>query len=154
MKTKICNQCGDEKPLDDFYALPANKDGRAGHCKECHKARVKLRAQTNPAVQAYDRERAKRPERIAKSQANTKRWRQEHPVAYRAQNAVNNAIRDGKLMKGPCCICGTPENVHAHHTDYSRPLDVKWLCAGCHHRIHANFPQLGGHYEAKEGTNG
>ncbi|WP_439398480.1 hypothetical protein ACRQ5Q_14480 [Bradyrhizobium sp. PMVTL-01] len=144
---KPCSECAAVKPLDDFYKHPSNTDGRANICKDCHKKRMKLRRQTNPAVQAYDRERAKRPERIAAMAANTKRWRSEHPEAYRAQNAVNNAIRDGNLTKHPCCVCLSDKDVHAHHTDYSRPLDVKWLCAGCHHRIHAHFPHLGGHYQ-------
>ena len=150
METKICKECSQRKPIDGFYAMPSNRDGLMGRCKKCWSAAVKLRRQTNPDVQAYDRMRAKRPERVAATAANTKRWRQEHPEAYRAQNTVNNALRDGKIKKEPCCVCSSTENLHAHHSDYSKPLEVKWLCAGCHHRIHANFPQLGGHY--KEAT--
>lgn len=118
-------------------------------CKACHKRRMKVRRLTNPAVQAYDRMRDKRPERVAKKRAITDQWRRDHPEAYRAQTALNNALRDGKIEKLPCELCGSTENVHGHHTDYSRPLAVKWLCALCHHRIHASFPQLGGHYRAE-----
>lgn len=118
----------------------------SGHtCKACVKARVKRRALTNPAVQAYDRARAKRPEKKAALAKNSKLWRQQHPEAYHAHIALNNALRDGKIEKGPCAICGATEHIHGHHKDYSKPLEVTWLCAKCHHRIHASFPELGGH---------
>ena len=140
----FCRACDSEKGDDGFYA------GVPSRCKECHKAAMKVRALTNPRVQEYDRERAKTPERKEKSARVSRDWRAKHPDAYRAQNKVNNSLRDGKLTKDPCCICGTTEHVHAHHKDYSKPLDVKWLCAKCHHRIHSVFPELGGHYEAAE----
>lgn len=109
---------------------------------------MRARARTNPAVQEYDRARAKLPARKAQSRAVAKKWREDHPDAYRAQTMINNRIRDGKLIKGPCAICGTSNHVHAHHKNYDKPLAVTWLCAKCHHRIHAAFPELGGHHEA------
>ena len=116
-----------------------------GVCKGCHKAAVKLRRRTNPAVQAYDRERAKRPDRKAHNAANARRFREANPLAYTAQTAVNNALRDGRLTREPCLFCATIEHVHGHHRDYSKPLEVVWLCAKCHHRLHATFPETAGH---------
>jgi ribosomal protein S27AE len=110
---------------------------------------MKVRALTNPRVQECDRERAKTPERKAQARRISVRWRTEHPDAYKAHTAVNNAVRDGRLKKQPCAICGT-DKVHAHHQDYAKPLEVKWLCAKCHHRVHATFPELGGHFQAAE----
>ncbi|MEX0684029.1 MAG: hypothetical protein WD472_11335 [Dehalococcoidia bacterium] len=136
----ICKTCGEHLPLSDFYA------GRRS-CKGCVRIAVRHRALTNPAVQEYDRARAKRLDRVTRATEVTKAWRRAHPEAYRAQNAVNNAIRDGKLQKGPCSICGTTKHVHGHHKDYLRPLDVTWLCARCHRRLHATFPELGGHFQ-------
>lgn len=111
---------------------------------------MKVRRLTNPNVQEYDRLRYHNPDRKAKSAENSTRWRRDHPEAYRAQTAVNNAIRDRRLEKGPCSICGTDKDVHGHHKDYAKPLDVVWLCAKCHHRVHATFPELGGHFQAAE----
>lgn len=140
MEPKTCKTCGECLSVDEFYA------GRHS-CKACVRRRVRERSRSNPAVQAYDRARAKLPDRLLNSVQITRRWRESHPEAYRAQNAVNNALRDGKLTKGPCAICGATSHVHGHHKDYSRPLDVTWLCAKCHHRIHAVFPEFGGHRE-------
>ena len=114
-------------------------DGHLNACKDCVKKRVRKRARTDPAVQAYDRARyaasKKRRQHIRK---NAERWRRDNPTAYRAQTAVNNAIRDGRLKKGRCKMCRTTKGVHAHHTDYSKPLVVIWLCAKHHHRLHAD----------------
>jgi hypothetical protein len=53
-----------------------------------------------------------------------------------AHRMVNVAIRGGDLTRLPCEICGTTDHVHAHHDDYSRPLDVRWLCALHHAEWH------------------
>lgn len=48
-----------------------------------------------------------------------------------ARTALNNAIRDGRVVRGTCRDCGAPE-AHGHHHDYSKPLDVIWLCTEHH----------------------
>ena len=56
----------------------------------------------------------------------------------KAKYAVDNAIRRGKMVRQPCEKCGaTPSQ--AHHDDYSKPLQVRWLCRKHHseeHRIY------------------
>jgi hypothetical protein len=133
---KICAECNEAKPSTDFYQHPATADGLMYICKACHCRRMKVQ-----------RERSKHPERRLRLRANARKWREDHPGGYRAHTAVNNAVRDGKLVKEPCALCGAAENVHGHHKDYTQPLAVTWLCAKCHHRLHATFPELGGHFE-------
>jgi len=45
------------------------------------------------------------------------------------------AIKQGRLTRLPCEVCGTNEDVQAHHDDYNKPLDIRWLCRK-HHREH------------------
>lgn len=52
-----------------------------------------------------------------------------------ARNAIKHLCRTGKIQRGQCEVCRAP-NAHAHHEDYSRPLDVRWLCSTCHGREH------------------
>jgi hypothetical protein len=132
----ICVTCGDEKPKTEYY------HGRRS-CKDCVRQVVKARSRTNPAVQQYDRDRAKSPDRKQHARAITIKWRKANPVGYKAQTAISNAVRDGRLIKQPCEFCGRAD-VHAHHKDYSKPLDVVWLCPKCHHRLHAIFPETEG----------
>lgn len=59
-----------------------------------------------------------------------------HPVETKARSAVNNAIKAGKLVRGPCEVCGSTKRIHGHHRDYSKPLEVQWLCASHHKAAH------------------
>lgn len=59
-------------------------------------------------------------------------YRAKYPERYKARNTLNNAIRDGKITRQPCAICGSVP-AQAHHEDYTQPLTVEWLCR-THHR--------------------
>lgn len=71
----------------------------------------------------------------------SERWRvgldrRNHPPEMRAAHqAVAYALAQGMLTSQPCVQCGR-ENVHAHHDDYSKPLDVMWLCPRHHTERH------------------
>lgn len=45
----------------------------------------------------------------------------------KAYKVLYKAIKDGVLNKAPCEICGN-EKAKARHEDYSKPLEVKWIC--------------------------
>ncbi len=30
-------------------------------------------------------------------------------------------------------------DIHAHHDDYAKPLEVRWLCRSCHFRLHGEL---------------
>ena len=73
-----------------------------------------------------------------KSDTRQSRWRNQHPRRYLAHVAVQQALARGDLVKGPCETCGTTEGrIDGHHDDYSKPLDVRWLCRRHHVRLHA-----------------
>jgi rubredoxin len=136
----LCRVCGATKPIGDYYPRQVRACQTVGECKECTKTRVRRRSRTNPAVQAYERERAKTPHRREHLANVARRWNAANPVAYKAHYLVGNAVRDGRISREPCLFCGV-EKVHAHHRDYSKPLDVIWLCPKCHHRLHKYFPE-------------
>lgn len=130
-------------PVEEFYAHPQMADGRLNRCKSCVKARVrKHRANNLEKIQEYDRIRGRSEERIAYQKEMyhkhkgrrpnyAKSWQARNPEKRKAHGIVNNAIRDGKLLKGVCEVCGS-EKVDAHHDDYSKPLEVRWLCRKHH----------------------
>lgn len=66
-----------------------------------------------------------------------KRRRAREANKISARCAVKDARRAGKLIKPrTCSSCGCLGNIQAHHDDYDKPLDVRWLCCGCHRIEH------------------
>jgi len=64
--------------------------------------------------------------------------KKKHPEKYKARTTLNNALAKGKISKPDACErCGVPaEKLAAHHHDYSRPLEVAWVCYSCHVELH------------------
>lgn len=69
-------------------------------------------------------------------------YRQRHREKHQARMAVYEAVRDGRMTRGPCEVCGTTEDVHGHHDDYSKRLEVRWICRSCHHDLHHPPPSM------------
>lgn len=132
---KSCIRCGVEKPLTGFYKHPAMSDGHLGKCKECCREQATENRRNNQdRYNAYDTARKNLPHRKALRDATHERLKVERPEVHAAHIAVSNAVRDGRLKKQPCEVCGEP--AHAHHEDYSKPLDVMWLCHKHHMEQH------------------
>jgi transposase-like protein len=63
-----------------------------------------------------------------------------------AHNLVETALEQGVLVRPDACEeCGRGgwfadgrTAIQAHHDDYNKPLDVRWLCQPCHHTWHAS----------------
>ena len=149
---KICRKCGELKPLSDYYRHSAMGDGYLNFCKECVKERVTNHRKRNvERIRKYDRERGMLPNRVQQRRLylqtehgravarNIKyAWNKRNPEKRTAYITTGNAIRDGKLIRQSCETCGGTK-VHAHHDDYSKPLEVRWLCPrhhNAHHRRH------------------
>ena len=130
--TKTCVKCKREKSITAFHKNTRNKDGHDGRCKECRRALDRVHYLTR-----YDDYYAyRRSDAYKKStQASVATYRKKHPLRSRAWSAVHKAVKNGTLEKLPCEACGDP-NAHAHHDDYSKPLDVVWLCQPHHAARH------------------
>lgn len=138
--SKECIGCGEIKPLSAFYRHKMMADGHLGRCIECVKEGVRLHRLANlDRVREYDRQRDSLPHRIELRRKVVGKYDAQFPERRRAVSAVNNAVRDGKLRKWPACAVPECEctRVVAHHCDYSRPLDVVWLCQAHHKQAHA-----------------
>jgi hypothetical protein len=68
--------------------------------------------------------------------------REKFPKKYKARTAFRNAIRDGKIQRQPCQKCGSLK-AQGHHEDYSKPLEVVWLCTTHHAERHRELRAAG-----------
>lgn len=134
--SKECFKCKTVKPLTDFYKHPAMLDGHVNKCKECNKKDVrKNRNDKIDYYREYDKTRAKQPNRIKMALEVNRQWRAEDKRRGQCHSAVARAIRKGEMVPKNCERCGAEKTV-AHHEDYSKPLDVMWLCQPCHIQRH------------------
>lgn len=160
MESKKCFKCGEVKILSMFYKHPQMEDGRVNKCKECNKLDVrKNRAAKIDYYREYDRQRFQDDPRVSarhrkyqktekgKESCNKSKaaYNRRNPIKRGASHMVCNAVRDGKLAKPEDCECcgSKPKRLHGHHDDYAKPLNVRWLCPGCHTKWHKeNGPGL------------
>lgn len=151
MKLKKCFKCRKTKPLSEFYCHRMMGDGRLGKCKECTKVDVRENREKNiDYYKEYDRGRANLPKRVLgrmkyrKSPAGKKsirisraKWLANNTVKRAAHILVGNRIRSRKIIKPmKCSECLNGGKIHGHHDDYTKPLDVRWLCSVCHTKWH------------------
>ncbi len=56
-----------------------------------------------------------------------------HKEKQDSRSALWRAINTGKITKPTTCSsCKAKGKIEGHHEDYLKPLEVIWLCTGCH----------------------
>jgi hypothetical protein len=142
MNTKTCKKCGIEKDYSSFYQHKETADGLLHICKDCKKEYAKWYASTESGKEVQRKRNAK-PERIKKNIEYTKRWRKSNPDKALAHSRLWRAIGRGEIVIPETCqSCGKKGSVHGHHHDYSKPLDVEWLCPACHGKKNPHYREL------------
>ena len=144
---KTCSICSTEKAVSEFYRHSGMADGYYSWCKKCHCERCKNNRQSD--IRSYREKQRQRAKTEGHKEA-TKRaykksllsgkhkqsstaWRARNPEKYQAHITVRMALYHGKIKRTGCIICG--EKAQAHHENYSKPLEVMWLCQA-HHAEH------------------
>jgi hypothetical protein len=61
--------------------------------------------------------------------------KKKYPEKFKCRDIYYSAKRYGKIEKKPCEVCGNIK-VDGHHDDYTKPLEVKWLCRKHHLGLH------------------
>ncbi len=149
----ICTKCKQEKPLEDFYRSQISKDGRRGRCKACRRAYQRLDKYKNVSrrYRRTDKGKAVHGEanyRYSKSDKGRKtnlksveKYQKKNPLKVCVKSKVSYAIQLGILNRGLCEVCGSTIKIEGHHEDYSKALDVIWLCLKHHRQVHTT-PEL------------
>ncbi len=144
---KRCTRCAETKPISEFYRL--KKTGYyVPTCKYCHAAMYKVYSNTPGFLErrrAYERARIEsgyhveyyhRPEVRKRILARQKEAFYDHKkrIKRMARWYASNCLRDGKIKREPCAECGK-EQSQMHHSDYTKPLLIVWLCSACHAKL-------------------
>lgn len=150
LKEKICKICG-----KSFYL----RGSKAKTCsEECRKINIRINRNRNSKI--WVRRHPEKRKEITrqysiknkailnkksrewhkknpqKGRESTKRWRKANPEKRNAQARAQNNI---KIPEGQLCVlCNIKKAIDRHHEDYSKPLDVQFLCRGCHLLVHRN----------------
>lgn len=119
---KTCKKCLRLLP-PSAYAI-GYKNGNAHTYTSCIDCRRELTRKANRRHSSYE----ERKDRL-------KIYRENNKEKLRARSKVYLAVKNGKLVKQVCRDCGV-KDAHAHHHDYSKPLEVIWLCPICHFAEH------------------
>lgn len=133
-----CSTCKEFKPYGDFYKNKRTILGITSECKKCY-IDTSIRTRNKENAREKNRQYAKKarmrnPEKFRERDSRRIRIKDEK---YRARMLLNIAVRNGKITKPiKCEECGSDDNIQAHHTDYSKPYDVIWLCSLCHGKKH------------------
>ena len=149
---RLCPACGLERRIEDFYA-------RGGACKPCKQAQAKAYREVHwERLRAYDRQRNalphRREDRLSRAsspagkrsmQQRRERFVENHPLKRQAHMEVAAALRRGELRKETCQFIDPKtglrcdhKRTEGHHEDYTKPLEVIWLCKphhDCRHLI-------------------
>ena len=135
VETKTCSACKCIKPVDEFFRRKRGSEDRQGWCKICANKGVRdsyHRLKSDPVWHSKWK---------ARMRAN---FHTPHGAfKQQARSVLNARIRWGKLNRpAHCSKCGKEGKIHAHHADYSKPLEVVWLCSRCHWNLHTEMNKL------------
>lgn len=118
--------CPKGHPYDERNTL-VRKEKNGRYKRYCLTCKRELQRKNRARYDAKDR--ARRAERVLRDKA----WSQRFPEKRRAHRRVYLAIQKGILIKPDhCSKCGATGRIEGSHDDYSKPLEVVWLCPRCH----------------------
>jgi hypothetical protein len=150
---KQCTCCGIEKSTKEFYKKTMGLYGLHAECKTCLKEKNKIYREENPEkIKIRDRCYAARLKeqygesnthshvRIAeRSLIGFERYA-ETKMQLLAGSLLNYGIRIGMIEKpDKCSNCRKIKEIQGHHSDYSKPLEVVWVCTECHAKLHTRM---------------
>lgn len=147
---KTCSKCNTNKPTDQFYWDKTTNRFRSD-CKSCCNRSERVKK----ANLKYKRS-ARGLKHVKKYQKNVKKYQKsekgrlalnkaskvaylKHKWKWIARAQARYAVKIGKLIKpNKCESCHDCRPLQGHHEDYTKPLEVIWLCSRCHKDVHFN----------------
>lgn len=127
---KYCSRCGIRLTKDNCYYRYTNLLCKKHHHQYRNEFAKRSGWRARKKYEAWHNKTAHRREQL---NAVSKRMHLKYPEKFEARAQVYYAVKKGILKRKPCKVCGKPK-VEGHHKDYSKPLEVVWLCK-THHTL-------------------
>ena len=133
---RVCNTCGEAKPLDAYRIVTDRKSGKQYHRRRCKKCQNKITAQ-HPSrhtdeFRKYQREHKRRHRKTARGREvyrkSNDKYNENNPEKRRAWWKASLAVP----LTGLCGKCKKRPAEVRHHEDYDKPEEVQLLCRRCH----------------------
>ena len=138
MEMKVCPKCKQKKSLELFFMDKSRKNGRQIYCRVCGNKKGRVYRKTESGIIAKKKHLDSKHGKKAIYKYG-KKYRRTNPLKISSHKAVYYALSTGRLVKKSCSVCGSTINIEAHHVDYSKWLDVVWLCCQHHRDLHATL---------------
>jgi len=135
----FCRDCKKEQPKENFYF---NKTHNRYYyfCKVCQRKRVRVNEAKSLVL--YSISYFKTPKGRSALIRASNNARKKFPEKWDARSKLRYAVKTGKIKKPTHCeVCDEIKTLQGHHPDYSKPLEVKWLCTRCHADEHLSLTQ-------------
>ena len=137
---KACSKCGELLSLENFCRNPNGAFGRYSICKKCSsKSHAGFYKSHRQKILQRGVHYNETPGGRKSQHVRAARHKFRHPEKIQARTAATHAVEVGLLIKEPCSECGDPKS-EAHHDDYSKALEVRWLCRKHHREFHRAHP--------------
>lgn len=105
-------------------------------CRKCSNERAKIwRSKNKDKIRKYFKKYGKEYTKSGKAIISVNKWKARNKEKNSIYLKVFYEIKMGRMIKGECEVCGNPK-VDGHHKDYSKPLEVTWLCRKHHKEEH------------------
>ena len=114
-----------------------NKEDKAAHNKRYRTENPDVfRSWFDDRPNYYKEWRKKNPRQDNTAKERLQRYRELNRDKVRARDKLYYEIKKGRILRpDKCSECGKLGKIEADHHDYTKPLDVTWLCKDCHNKI-------------------
>lgn len=107
--------------------------GLVKYAKNTHTQYYMCHTCNNTRVKNYRRTKAGSVATLRTNQNSIARF----PEKQAARVLLNSAVYAGKVRKPTICSrCQKSGRIEGHHSDYTKPLEVTWVCTLCHTIYH------------------
>ena len=127
MNIHTCKRCLRTFWEDEMVSM----NGYFYFCRDCHATRQREFRESN---REHHRELMKGYNRKTRESGYASNWKHNDRIMHPEKESAWHKVHLYIGKRQPCEVCGAQAD--AHHEDYYKPLEVKWLCPLHHRRLH------------------